>query len=250
MTRRRMRDCTPAMPPSPLSPGRRYGGVSVLRPNPNQGTHLPACVAAREGFQRISERDAARILSPFVQEAVAAFTRLGAGKVEGVEVKVSPDAGTDGRHFGACSEEGDLILLSPEMAHLPPATIRGIIFHEYGHAADFLYPAAWVNTREGLRLLDQGQSPYAWIQQQRRPDGSMPPAQFRLREGAQRPLPAHMQPVQPNMLEDWRRRSSYVVETDADRLAEAALGMRIGYAGPCLLQTVGEGVRPRPAGLR
>lgn len=218
--------------------------ASVPRP-----TNVPGCAEARAALPRISEREAARLLEPIIEEARARYAAIGADKLRRTRVEVSEHEGSDGRHFGACSEDGELILLSPDLALLPLPTSRGIIFHEFGHAADFSYPARWVQTAQGVRLIPPPENPYMWQQGRRRQDGSFGPSSVRLRRGELAPRPEHMDPITREMLSDWRRRNAHVVELAADQIAEAALGERIGYGGPCMLQTVGEGVA-RPRGLR
>lgn len=122
------------------------------------------------------------------------------------------------RHFAGCREDGLLIALAPELLEQPPETICAIIAHEFGHAADFLYPGEFV-----FRGDDR-------------------PAGRRRREDF-KDSQWHA------WLRDWRRRDSDLVERSADAIAHAVHGVRYGYLGPCQLQTFGETAR-RPLGLR
>ena len=134
-------------------------------------------------------------------------------------VRVDPSAGDGGRHFAACRTDGELIILSPTMVHLPSDTAMGIILHEFGHAADFAYPARIAFDKRGrVHVLDVSKR-----------GGSVDLARWET---------------------EWETRSDDSVERDADRIAEGVSGVKIGYAGPCQLLTVGRGKRPRPAGLR
>jgi hypothetical protein len=180
------------------------------------------------------------ILEPYVHEVVDAFREIGADRITGLRVEITTEAGDDGRHFAACSTDGDLIIFSPDIVALPPATILALVAHEFGHAADFLYPAQWVQTRGGLRLLDMPDNPYVQDEY----------GKVRKKAGARRPPPERLLPVTGEMVRDWKERDEDEVELMADALAEEALGEVIGYRGPCMLQTVGSGVRPRPKGLR
>jgi len=120
------------------------------------------------------------------------------------------------RHFAACSEDGDLIVMAPELVELPESTLLGIMTHEFGHALDFGRPAHFGFDGERVVMQD--------------------PAKMsdRRRVAAMR---------------WWRDRGPDVVEQMADRIAEVVTGRTIGYTGPCMLQTIGGKVR-RPAALR
>lgn len=158
-------------------------------------------------------------LAPVIDAVRATFLEAGFDEVARTVVRVDVKAGDGGRHFAACRTDGELILLSPNLIHLAEATVAGIILHEFGHAADFLYPA-----QIGFDALKNP----VFLDHSKRGG----------REDTRR------------WLADWEGRDDDEVERMADRIAEAASGLRIGYAGPCLLQTVGAGVRPRPRGLR
>lgn len=120
------------------------------------------------------------------------------------------------RHFAACSEEGNLIVMAPELVELPEPTLLGIMAHEFGHALDFSRPAHFGFDGERVLLQD--------------------PAKM----GDRRRVAT---------MRWWRDRSGNVVEQMADRIAEVATGKAIGYTGPCMLQTLAGGQR-RPAMLR
>ncbi len=151
---------------------------------------------------------AAHILGPSVDAVRAAFLRAGLSRIARVEWEVNQNARDKGRHFARCNTDGLSIVFAPETILLPPDTIAGVIAHEFGHAADFLYPGEFMLTADADWLVER----------------VSPPTPY--------------------------RRSYDDIERTADGIAEMALGVTIGYAGPCKLETLNAGVRPRPAGLR
>lgn len=121
------------------------------------------------------------------------------------------------RHFAACRDDGTLIMLAPQMADLDIMHVVAIITHEFGHAADFAYPAMWMGPMRQAGVA-------VWVG-----DGDGPEARAWQRA--------------------WNRRNADQVEWAADGIAEAVTGRRIGYTGQCVLQTFDRG-QSRPAGLR
>lgn len=118
------------------------------------------------------------------------------------------------RHFAGCRQDGMLVQIAPEAARLPVDTLVAIFAHEMGHAADFAYPGCWLTERDG---------PARWLRK-------------RTGRGARAWMKA------------WSQRSDDQMEWDADSIAWAVVGRRIGYCGPCALQCF-DG-RARPEGLR
>ena len=170
----------------------------------------------------LQERQAAAILQPFVEVCYQSFLNAGLDRLEDMVIRVTGKAHDQERHFAAASTDGNLILLAPQLIELPTETASGIIAHEFGHAADFSYPAQWVKTAGGkMKLADISR-------QGSRADDAFP----------------------KEWLRDWRARDDDAIERSADAIAESVLGRRIGYSGSCMLQTIGRGVRPRPEGLR
>jgi hypothetical protein len=164
-------------------------------------------------------RRAAMLLDPFIDEVRRGYLAFGLGKIERVKVKISEEARDGLRHFAMCRTDGGLIVLSPDVIGLPVATAQGIIAHEFGHAADYLYPGAFQRAAFGKAVFHE----YG----QRSNDG-----------------------VPQGVADRWRARTDDEIELDADAIAETVLKVKIGYAGPCMLETIGAGVRPRPPGLR
>lgn len=182
--------------------------------------------AAAVRFRRpaeISDEAALAVLTPVIEHVAELYAEAGLDRLSGLEIVVSAEEGGEGRNFAACREDGLLIVLSPDLIQLQEETTVAIIAHEFGHACDFLYPAQWVRDRKGGMFLA---------------------------DTSKRGVPAGEAPLPAEWVRDWRGRDSDTVERTADGIAESVTGFRIGYGGPCLLQTVKGGVRPRPAGLR
>ena len=154
------------------------------------------------------------------------YLRAGADKVSVTKLKVEDWVRDKPRHFAACRTDGSTILLSSELALLPSKNMGAIIAHEFGHAMDYLYPGCFLLTRQGT--LDVRASG-------RRSNQGIPKERYAY----------------------WENRSDDAVEATADAIAERVLGVKIGYCGPCNLQTLLIGAadergctRPRPTGLR
>lgn len=217
--------------------------VPVRSPPP---TELPMCSEMMANLPDITEGQARQVLRKYVDEARARYAHIGAD-LKRTRVEVTHEAGGHSRHLAGCSEDGLHVIFAPELALMPEASIRAIVHHEFGHAADFTYPARWVMTRDGMRLLPVEDAAYRWVRGRTGKDGRVLEDEYRRVNGG--PRPEHMATLTPRMIADWRSRDAHAVEVAADLLAQTALGERIGYAGPCLLQTVGEGIA-RPPWLR
>ncbi len=176
----------------------------------------------------LDEEAAQLLLEPYLTEVSARFYEAGLTRLEGLRVKVSASEGGEGRNFAACRTDGRLLVFSPDIVWLMPAQITAIIGHELGHAADFLYPGLFVQGKGG-----QGEN-----------------GKVILLDDSKRGVPTGEAPVPSTWLSDWKARDEDEIERQADRIAETVLGVRIGYSGPCLLQTIDEGISPRPRGLR
>jgi len=168
---------------------------------------------------------ALEVIAPALERVADAYGRFGLPRLrEGLEIHMSEDQALfQGRTYAACRTDGRLLLLSPDLAALPWAVLTGILGHELGHAVDYLYPGQWAQDRDGrARMLDV----------------------------SKRGVPTGEAPLPKRWLDDWNARTDDQIERMADAICECVMGVTIGYAGPCLLQTVGQGIRPRPAGLR
>lgn len=154
------------------------------------------------------------------------FLDRGSDKVRHTRVVVEDWVRDKPRHFAACRTDGSLIVLASGLALMPPKTMGAIIAHEFGHATDFLYPGSFLlDPRGGLQVRPQGT----------RSNQSLP----------------------RGVMSHWDKRDSDAIERTADAIAERIMGIKIGYCGPCNLQTMLMGTPdearckyPRPGGLR
>lgn len=74
-----------------------------------------------------------------------AYVQFGFERVLETEILIDTSIDDGGRHVAACEETGKKILLSPRLATFPEGTRLAIVGHEFGHAADFLYPGKWLD---------------------------------------------------------------------------------------------------------
>ncbi len=198
----------------------------------------------RHGSRRVSDSctflrssltcdEALVILDPFFEAVREVFigsemNLFGQSKMRRVRVECAPWVHDKARHFAGATEDGRSILVTPELAELPELTVVAILAHEFGHAMDFAYPAL-----------------FGWS-----PDGLVHP----LKRGGRRPTmtmndPKRQAQAATAAMRQWRDRDADTVERVADAIAEEITGRRVGYSGPCRLQTLDAGM-PRPAGLR
>ncbi len=121
------------------------------------------------------------------------------------------------RHYAGCSLDGKSIVCAPEMADLDYHHVIGILFHEFGHSVDYLYPGEFTlgPERSARRRLREDVSDTQWIRWQKQ----------------------------------WDKRDADVIEFTADAIASGVAGAPIVYGGPCLLQNFRTG-EARPHGLR
>lgn len=164
----------------------------------------------------LSDEEAHLILEPYFIAVQERYCGEGLSLCANTRLRVDRKMHDTARHFAACDSSGKQILLAPEAAELAEETLLAIIAHEFGHAADFLYPGQFL-----LRGDDE-------------PAMRRPPESSR-----------HWQ----RGLRDWKKRDDDVVELTADAIAHLVHGVRYGYRGPCLIQTFGA-TRLRPVGLR
>lgn len=166
----------------------------------------------------LSLDDAHAVLEPYFLAIQEEFVGSGLDRVGKTRLYVAPWVHDSPRHFAACREDGRIIVAAPELCEQDERIVAAIFAHELGHAADFCYPAEFV-------FVGQGQ-----------------PARRRAREEG-----SDVQWVR--WVKAWERRDADLVEFTADAVAQSALGLPIGYTGPCMLQSF-DGAQARPQGLR
>lgn len=135
-------------------------------------------------------------------------------KVRRTRLLVDADIRDSDRHYAGCRDDGLLIVVAPAAAKLPFEQLVAILCHEFGHAADFLYPA---------RFLARRHAPAQWVPTATRKMGRI------------RRL--------------WSERNDDQVEWAADSIAYAVTGCPIEYCGCRMIQCFDGGVE-RPEGLR
>ncbi len=173
----------------------------------------------------ISRADALFVLGPYFEAAQAIFVERGLRRCEKTRLVITERAHDTERHFAATRSDGTSIILAPELVGMPEDNVAAILAHEFGHAADFLYPGRFqlIETR-----LAEWEGPEWTAVRERDIDARMAYARGR----------------------QWERRDADEIERTADAIAEAITGRPIFYGGPCVLQSFEEGMRPRPPGLR
>lgn len=182
---------------------------------------MGACVLTRS---ELSRDEAYFVLEPFFREAQRLFCEQGLSRCRSTTLEIDPDIRDSPRHFAGCAEDGRRIALAPELADRSPEEVAAVVAHEFGHATDFLYPGRFVLAADELVQRWDG----AWDQRR----------------------PVEDERAAYNRRMQWERRDAAQVERAADLIAEHVTGRVIRYAGPCLLQTYGPGIAPRPAALR
>jgi hypothetical protein len=143
------------------------------------------------------------------------------------------------RHFAGMTHDSETLIVAPEFAgdNVPPETIVAILAHEAGHAVDLARPGE-LFFRQPHRLVcpKGGRWKVMPMLQGPRADGKCLIAMDR-------------SSITSKVKNAWYGRGKDEVEQVADAVAETVLRRRIGYAGPCLIQTLDKGI-VRPEGLR
>ncbi len=169
-----------------------------------------------------SEEIAAAVLEPHFDAVRDVYCQYGDGELQRlskVRFVVDKSIHNSPRHFAATRDDGLLMLFAPQFIDLPEETLVAILAHEFGHAADFLFPARFVTT---------GTKKAIWAS-----DDQLDTKQFR---GWQR---------------IWEQRNRDQIEQSADSIAYEVTGRPIKYdfVDSCLLQRFNRGME-RPLGLR
>lgn len=168
-------------------------------------------------YEPLDPSEAYSVLEPYFNVVRDEYLSAGLKKVKRVRLFVAPAMHDTARHFGACKDDGSMILLAPELADVADTVMLAIMAHEFGHATDFLYPGEFV-------LGDSGPA-------MRRSEKSVDEKQW------------------SKWLKAWHQRDDDVVELTADAIAERVMGVPYGYQGPCWIQSF-DASRARPMGLR
>lgn len=193
----------------------------MLERNRTRGPGRGSCPPVRA---TLTEEEAYAVIEPYFIAVRDVFVSAGAKRARKVRLEVARWVHDSPRHFAATEDTGRIVVVAPEFAELPEDTVRAILSHEFGHATDFLYPGDYVLVDDGELVL------------QPRPGDRLD--DDRAKQAA----------VARSVR--WEHRDKDTVERTADAIAEHFTGMRIGYAGPCELQSFERGKRPRPKGLR
>jgi len=169
-----------------------------------------------------SDEVAAAVLEPHFDAVRDTFSEFEAesgvtlSKLKKVKMIVDPSVHDSPRHFAQCRDDGMLIKLAPQAAKLPWENLVAILLHEFGHAADFAYPAMWVTSFSNS-------DPAVWVG---------------MREDKYTRKWRNL----------WNVRNDDQVECSADAIAHAVAGISIKYCGPCMVQCFSGA--DRPGGLR
>lgn len=146
------------------------------------------------------------------------------------------------RHYAGASTDGLRVIATSELAHQSTDVVVAVFAHELGHAVDYLYPGCWSwPVQQAGRAVWVGTGARARAAAWRALFGK---ASHRSRSGKDDAAPSD------NWLMAWQLRSTDSVEWAADGIAEAVLGQRPHYCGPCLVQCFSRAGVERPAGLR
>jgi hypothetical protein len=190
---------------------------------------------------------AATVIEPYfdaVRDTFAAF-EVEPGKplarLKRVTFEVTSRAHSSARHFAATYETGLSMMFAPELVERPWETMVAILVHEFGHAADFAYPACWSWPKKQP-------SEVVWVGESAR-GRALAWREIYGRSGARSRSSDDDRPPAQNWAFAWQHRDRDQIEWAADAIAEAVTGRPIRYCGDCLLQCFDGGVS-RPAGLR
>lgn len=173
----------------------------------------------------LSHESTALVIKPYFDAARDVFSSceiepgFTLSRLAKVKFIVDPKIHNKPRHFAATMDDGLLMMFAPQFVELPVETLVAIITHEFGHAADFVYPARWYTP-------SNGPSKASWIE-----SGGVDTRAFRL------------------WTKLWEDRGRDQVEWAADGIAQAVTGKHLVYGGDCMLQRFSQGVE-RPKGLR
>jgi len=195
----------------------------------------------RYRFVNTTASSAARaweLLEPYWEDVVEAYEKMGLPEPSRVRSVIVDASWHDTcRHFAGMTHDSQQLIVAPELADMPVDTIKAILAHEAGHAVDLARPGElFLRSRDGLPV---GTSQRAKVLARQQSYST----------GRDKLYAVAPEDITRKVIEAWYKRSKDEVERCADAVAEAVLGHRIGYVGPCLVQSLNRGVR-RPIGLR
>lgn len=178
---------------------------------------MDACALAEAELPTpLTTDEALSVVEPYFEEMRRLYLDAGLRRVAETKLYCAPWMHDTPRHFAGCRDDGKVIVFAPELADQDEAVVAGILAHELGHAADFLYPGEFaLRGREVVRRAREAAGDEQW----------------------------------QRWVRGWQGRDDDAVELTADGIAEWVTGARIGYSGPCHLQVFNRGVA-RPMGLR
>ena len=184
---------------------------------------------------------AATILAPYFDVTRALFCghvpERASGplsKLRRTKFRISDEVADTGRHFAGTTEDGLLIVLAPAIVDLGPESASAIIAHEFGHAADFMYPA-------GFLPPPRGSGPVRWLGDEPESKELVAWRQYwhdRTEMGRSRDTTPEVENAKDQ------------IEWAADSIAESVVGRSIRYCGECLVQCWNPRAPRRPALLR
>lgn len=106
------------------------------------------------------------VLAPLFEDLRGKFLLAGLGRLALSRWQIDRALPAKPRHFGACRTDGERIYLAARLVLLPEDQRAGIVAHELGHAADFLYPDA-LELRPRVRVLCAPRNLGRWKQRDR-----------------------------------------------------------------------------------
>jgi hypothetical protein len=157
---------------------------------------------------------AALILQPHFDAVRDEFVRFSPEKgvtldrLKKTKIIVDPSIHDKPRHFAACRDDGLEIRCAPGIVvEVPVEQMVAVLAHEFGHAADMIYPGQWVVLGPGKKHQKA-----VWIGES--DDRNAVYWRERL----------------------WHERSRDEIEWTADAIAELVTGRLVHYCGDCVLQ--------------
>src|SRR5690606_21958421 len=133
-----------------------------------------------------------------------------------------------GRHYARTHTSGSHMEIAPTACDLPFDTLVAILAHEFGHAADFLYPGSfsWPVHRAG---------PSVWVGESAACRAAAWRQVFGKANARSRTADDDVAPA-VHWMSAWEHRNDDQIEWAADGITELVTGRRVRYAGEQMLQ--------------